>query len=229
MNNGLFITFEGPDGSGKSTILKYFENFLEEKKISYISTKEPGSPKSDVCRIIRDLVLNPNYKVNPESELFMYMADRCQHVGEVILPALQEGKVVLCDRYIDSTYAYQGWGRRFGEKKDIENIKFLNEISTNGLLPDVTIILLVKPEIGLKRIQKRKDNKEFGESTDRIENEKIEFHQRVYNGYLETILTENNPKRKIISFDTSDNDEQQTWLFLRPKIEEILNAKDFKK
>lgn len=218
MSNGFFVTFEGPDGAGKGTILNYIEDFFLKQGLNFILTKEPGSPKSEVCKMIRDFVLNPNYDVKPEAEALIYMADRCQHVNEVVRPSLEEKKIVLCDRYIDSTYAYQGWGRRHGEPEELEKIKFLNNMSTGGLIPDLTIILLVQPEIGLKRIKKSKGPREFGEDYDRIEQQELAFHQRVYQGYLDLLSPGVKGDRKIVAFDTTNTDQETCWTAIQPVI-----------
>lgn len=168
--------------------------------------------------MMRDFVLNPSYDVKSEAEIFMYMADRCQHVNEVVRPSLKENKVVLCDRYIDSTYAYQGWGRRFGVQEELEKIEFLNNMSTGGLIPDLTILLLVKPEIGLTRIKKSKSPREFGQDYDRIEKEHLDFHKRVYEGYINLLSPKVKKDRNIIAFDTSNTDQETCWFAIQPVI-----------
>lgn len=218
MSNGFFLTLEGPDGAGKGTILGYIEDFFLKEGLPFVLTKEPGSPKSEVCKMMRDFVLNPNYNVKSEAEVFMYMADRCQHVNEVVRPSLKENKVVLCDRYIDSTYAYQGWGRRFGLQEELEKINFLNTMSTGGLVPDLTIILLVQPEVGLTRIKKSKGPREFGEDYDRIEKEQLDFHKRVYDGYMNLLSPKVKGSRNIIAFDTTNTDQETCWATIQPVI-----------
>ena len=181
MNNnypGVFITVEGPDGSGKSTLVAAMTEWLKEQNLPFINTKEPGTPLNPVCQKIRSLVLDPNNDIDEHAEIYLMLADRCQHVAKVIRPALAEGKIVISDRYIDSTYAYQGWGRRFGNREDLEYINYLNEKTTNGLVPDLTFLIMVDPLVGLQRATKS----EFG-TADRMEKEKIDFHRRLCNGY----------------------------------------------
>ena len=125
-------------------------------------------------------MLDPENDVDGHAEIFGMMTDRCQHVFKVIKPALKEGKIVISDRYIDSTYAYQGWGRRNGKPEELEYINFLNAKTTDNLIPDLTILVMVKPEIGLERIS----TKEFGEP-DRFEKEKLDFHKKIHEGFLD--------------------------------------------
>lgn len=225
MSKGFFLTLEGPDGAGKGTILNYVEDMFLKEGLDFILTKEPGSPKSEVCKMMRDFVLNPNYNVMSEAEVFMYMADRCQHVNEVVRPALEANKIVLCDRYIDSTYAYQGWGRRYGKPEDLENINFLNRMSTGNLVPDMTIILLVQPEIGLQRIKKSKGPREFGEDYDRIEKEELDFHKRVHKGYTDLLSVKVKGDRNIVAFDTTHTDQETCWNSLQPVLREELKKR----
>lgn len=194
---GKFITFEGPEGSGKSTVIKKIEEKLRENSIDYLITKEPGSPKDPVCVELREFILNPSRDIDKETEIFLYIADRCQHVNKVIRPALESGKVVICDRYIDSTYAYQGWGRRHGTVDALNYINYLNEKSTGSLIPDLTLILQVTPEEGFKRLT----TTEFGKK-DRIEQEKIDFFERVNKGFDH--LLQNSKDRNIIAISTDE-------------------------
>jgi len=197
-NRGKFITLEGPDGSGKSSVVEFLGLNIDR----CITTKEPGSPLDSGCMEIRRFILNPDNKIDNEAELFLYMADRCQHVNKIIRPNLDKGKHVICDRYIDSTYAYQGWGRRRGDKESLEYIEKLNNYSTGGLIPDLTIILTVDSKIGLSRATKT----EFGKP-DRFESEKIDFHERVRNGYDH--LLANKKDRNIAMLDTTYISEER--------------------
>ncbi|GAV22939.1 dTMP kinase [Carboxydothermus pertinax] len=169
---GKFITIEGIEGSGKTTQIKYIEEYLKEKNIPHLITREPGG--TVLGKKIRELLLNPGYKVVPEAEILLYLADRAQHVGEKIIPHLEKGVWVISDRYFDSTLAYQGYGRGF----DINLLKTFITFATRGLVPDLTILIDVPPEEGLARIKKR------GEF-DRLEREALEFHRRVREGFLE--------------------------------------------
>ena len=191
-HNGFFITLEGPDGVGKGTQLKFIKEYLRENNggRGRIYTKEPGSSRNNVCEKIREITLNPKNDVDDEAEIFLYMADRCQHVQKVVLPALRNGDIVVCDRYVDSTYAYQGFGRRKGTPEALEKINYLNNVSTFGLVPDLTIIFHADAEIGLSRL----GTEEFGEP-DRLEMQGLDFHQRVVQGYRH--LYENKGDRNI--------------------------------
>jgi dTMP kinase len=186
----MFITFEGPEGSGKSSIIKKLTQFLQEQGMQenkdYIVTKEPGSNLDPVSLELRNLILSPEKKVNPEAEIFLYLADRCQHVNNVIVPALSDGKMVICDRHIHSTIAYQGYGRRFGDEKKLKKIIEMNDFSTKELkslkrssYPDHVFLFDVDVEVGLSRATKT----EFG-NKDRLESESLHFHERVRFGYL---------------------------------------------
>lgn len=184
MKNGLFISFEGPDGSGKSSTMAFIGHLLQEKGYSVVLTKEPGG--DEIGQQIRQILLNPmNREIHPITEAFLYAADRAQHVQKIILPALQAGQIVLCDRYVDSQIAYQGYGRGFLSKDFLYD---LNHMASGGLLPDLTLLLLVKPEIGLMRSKIR----DHGQS-DRMEQEAFAFHQKTCQGYLD--LAKEHPQR----------------------------------
>jgi len=210
--NGLFITFEGPEGSGKTSVVKnvieFFENNGLQNEFDYISTKEPGTPRNKICKSLREFILNPDNDINKDAEIFLYMADRCQHVGEVLIPALSEGKIVICDRYIHSTEAYQGYGRRMGKSKAMNKIKTLNSYSTNDLNPDLVFLLDVDTEVGLQRATQT----EFGRP-DRLESEAIEFHRRVREGYLEIFKSYSG---NMIKIDTNHKSQKQV-------SEEVIN------
>jgi dTMP kinase len=176
----MFITFEGIEGAGKTTQIKLLYDFLKSKGKKAIITKEPGG--TELGRSIRELILNSNIKDKPIaiSEIFMYLADRAHHVETFVKPYLNEGFFVISDRYIDSTIAYQGYGRLF----DIPTLENLNNIATNGLKPDITFILDLDVEKGFNRIKAR--NK-----FDRMEQEPFEFHMRIRKGFLEISKKEN--------------------------------------
>lgn len=171
MKKGTFITIEGTDGSGKSTQIKNIESYLREEGYDVVVTRDPGG--TDISESIRQITLNPdNTKMARTTELLLYYAARAQLAAELINPAIAEGKIVICDRYIDSTYVYQGFGRGFSR----EIIDSLNDISLSGIYPDITFFLDISPEIAMKRRLK-------ASSLDRIENEKMDFHIKVYEGY----------------------------------------------
>jgi len=190
MNKGLFITIEGPDGAGKSTQIPFIQRFLEEKGYKVLLTREPGG--TVIGEKIRGILLDKNHQeMSDITEALLYSASRAQHVTEVIIPALNEGIVVLCDRFVDSSIAYQGKGRGLG----LESIKNINDFATCGLTPDLTILLDIDPEIGLKRVNATKE-------VDRLEQEKLDFHRKVYEGYKE--LVNMYPKRiKVIKANQS--------------------------
>lgn len=190
MKNGFFISIEGLDGSGKSTQIEGIKEYFEDKSIETLMVREPGG--TDIGEKIRHIVLDPeNTEMDDVAEMLLYAASRAQNVAQNILPALEEGKVVICDRFIDSSIAYQGYGREL----DIEEVLNVNLAAVRHRLPDITFFLDKKPEASLKR---RKE----ATTADRLENEKMEFHMRVYNGYME--LCKRYPDR-LIKLDAEDS------------------------
>lgn len=173
---GIFVTLEGPEGAGKTTQLKLLSKHLEALGHKHIVSRDPGG--TALGKQIRRILLNPETPVCPITELLLYEADRAQHIQEVILPALRQGALVLCDRYVDSTVAYQGYARGL----DFKLIAELNEIATGGLKPQLTILFDIKSEVGLARLHPS--------GHDRLEREAIEFHHRVRDGYLEMAARE---------------------------------------
>ncbi len=169
-NKGIFITFEGIDGCGKSSQTDLAAEYLESRGIDFIKTRDPGG--TALGSKIREILLNYEGHIASMSELFLYLADRAQHVEEKILPALSEGKVVLCDRYVDSTIAYQGYARGL----DKQQILDLNSIVAYGLMPDLTFVFDITPEVACSRL---------GEKKDRLEAECSEFHKKVREGFLD--------------------------------------------
>lgn len=175
----MFITFEGMEGCGKTTQIQKLALLFFEQAQETVCTREPGG--SSLGCELRQILLHPkNTGLNSMSELFLYLADRAQHVSSVIKPALEQGKIVISDRFADSTIVYQGYGR--GLNTDM--LLRLNNEAVHGLWPDLTFLLDLEPEIGLKRAQKRDiiNNKHHVEG--RFEMEKLEFHKRVRDGYL---------------------------------------------
>lgn len=184
----MFITFEGSEGAGKTTQINLLKEYFRNRGLEVVTTRQPGG--TELGQNIRKLILDPeqNDKPSPLAELFLYMADRGHNVETVIKPSLEQGKIVICDRYIDSTIAYQGFGRKI----DIQKLDLLNEVATQGLKPEVTFVLDLPVEDGLKRVVKR-DKK-----LDRIESEKMEFHEKVREGFL--YLAQKEPERvKVIN------------------------------
>lgn len=172
---GLFITLEGPDGSGKSTIIKLLGDYLKDKGIEFIITREPGGTL--IGEEIRHIVLDEkNTEMGSETEALLYAAARGQHVHEKILPSLEAGKLVLCDRFMLSSLAYQGVGRGLG----IEKVKAINDFAIRGIYPDLILFFHVDPEVTLER----KTAKLGG---DRLEQEGNDFHRNVYEGYMELL------------------------------------------
>ena len=182
----MFISFEGIEGSGKSTLLRNLQKYYLKKDLEILFTKEPGG--TDLGKDIRDILLNPTSLISPEAELLLLMADRIEHVKTRINPNLKKNKIIFCDRYIDSTIAYQGKGRNLREDKIKELINILNLP-----IPDLTILLDLPVEDGLLRANKRNE-------LDRFEKEDINFHKSIRKSYLD--LQKQEPKR-IFLFDSS--------------------------
>lgn len=175
---GYLITFEGPDGAGKTTVIdKLVQKLPENLQKRVLITREPGGSK--ISENIRTIILDPeNKEMDDRTEALLYAAQRSQHVSEVIRPALAAGKIVLSDRFIDSSLTYQGVGRNLG----IDEVKQINDFGTGGLEPDLTLFLDLDPAVGLARIEKERAGQE-----DRLEQEKLAFHQKVYDGYKELL------------------------------------------
>lgn len=172
--NGLFITFEGTEGSGKTTIIERVVTYLEEKGINVIKTREPGGIK--IAEQIRNVILDVNNTdMDIITEALLYAASRRQHLVEKVLPYLKKGYIVICDRFIDSSLAYQGYARGIG----IDKVYNINLSATDGILPDYTFYIDVTPEVGLARISS--NNRE----QNRLDLENINFHHLVYEGYKE--------------------------------------------
>lgn len=175
----MFITFEGIEGSGKSTALARLKDWLQEHGHGATLTREPGG--SRLGGILRSILLDiGNDDLTGETELFLYLADRSQHVHQVIRPALAEGVAVISDRYADSTVVYQGYGRGL----DPALLHRLNDVAVRGLWPDLTLLFDVEPEIGLKRATTRNLREGTGATEGRFEAESLAFHTRVREGYL---------------------------------------------
>lgn len=189
---GRFITLEGPEGAGKSTQLPRLTAWLEREGFEVVSTRNPGG--TPIGAQIRQILLDAaNRAMVPTAELMLYAADRAQHVAEVVKPALDAGCVVLCDRFGDSTLAYQGYGRGL----DQALIRRLNDMATGGLKPDLTLLLDLPVETGLARVARSRE-------VDRLETEAIAFHHRLREGYLEIAKAE--PSRFAVVDATQDAD-----------------------
>ncbi len=196
---GLFVTFEGPEGSGKTTQLKALAPWLIAQGYDVLSTREPGgTPVGERIRVLlHDCV---HTEMTAETEILLYSAARAQHVAEVIRPALKAGTLILCDRFYDSTYAYQGYGRGL----PMEALRRITAFATLGLIPDLTICLDLPPEIGLQRRQSS------GEALNRLDRETVAFHRRVREGYLTLIDAE--PTRWRLVDATASIETVQTEL-----------------
>lgn len=191
---GLFITFEGADGCGKTTQIKLLDEYLRGKGYKTLLTREPGSKGLGVK--LREILLNYDGEVSPQCESFLFLADRAQHVDCIIKPALKEGVIVLCDRHTDSTVAYQGYGRGL----DLDQIHYLNNIATSGLKPDLTFVFDVDIETSQSRV---------GSEKDRMESAGIEFFERVRHGFLEIAKQEPNRVKVIDSTQTIEEIHKQ--------------------
>ena len=187
---GRFITIEGTEGVGKTTNIEYIKQWLDDHAISYVSTREPGG--TPLAEEVRQLLLaNREEKVCSKAELLMMFAGRAQHIDQVIEPQLAKGNWVLCDRFTDATYAYQGAGREMGD----ELIKSLETMVQGAMRPDLTLVLDVPVELGLERAGKRSE-------PDRFEREKTDFFNRVRQAYL-SMATNNQQRYKIIDASKS--------------------------
>lgn len=177
---GLFITLEGGDGAGKSTQIRNITRFFEERGLVVVHTREPGG--TQISEKLRDILLDKsNSEMSPVTEMLIYAAARAQHVREFVMPALERGEVVICDRFVDSSIAYQAYGRELGSM-----VAEVNRHATGGLDPDITFWLDIDPEAGRARASKAGD-------LDRLELEKLDFHYRVYEGYRK--IAEADPER----------------------------------
>jgi dTMP kinase len=203
---GIFISFEGPDGAGKSTQIKLLKEHLEKSGFDVLITREPGG--TPISEKIRNVILDPeNKEMSDVCEAFLYAAARAQLVHQIIIPALNDGKVVIADRFVDSSLVYQGIARGLGEDM-IENI---NRHAIQGQEPDVTFLITVSPEVGLSR--KKGDGK-----LDRLEQENILFHKKVLKGYNDI----KNKYERIVPLDgTLEIEELQS--LIRKRVDSILN------
>ncbi|MEG0076822.1 dTMP kinase [Anaerorhabdus sp.] len=193
MNKGIFITFEGPDGSGKTTVSKGVYDKLVKSGIDAIYTREPGG--IEIAEKIRDIILDPKHTtMDAKTEALLYAASRRQHLVEKVKPALEEGKVVICDRFVDSSLAYQGCGRHLG----VDEVWSINNFAIEGFMPKKTIYLDLSAEDGLKRIE----NRAF---KDRLDQETIQFHHDVQDGYKKIV---EKFKDRMIIVDASKSVEE---------------------
>lgn len=192
MKRGLFITFEGADGCGKTTQLKLLAEDLMMRGYDVVITREPGA--KGLGEKIREILLNYDGDVSDRCESFLFLADRAQHIDMIVNPAVETGKIVLCDRHTDSSVAYQGYGRGL----PVERIKMLNELAVNGRHPDLTIVFDIDVETSMSRV---------GDVKDRLESAGMEFFNRVRNGYLE--IAKQEPQRVKVLNAAKSIDEIQ--------------------
>ncbi|MBE7712883.1 MAG: dTMP kinase [Cyanobacteria bacterium SIG26] len=190
MEKGLFITFEGADGCGKTTQLNLLKEYLEQKGYEVVVTREPGG--KGLGEKVREILLNYDGEVSDRCESFLFLADRAQNIDVIVNPAIEKGKIVLCDRHTDSSVAYQGYGRGL----DIEQINKLNALATNNRKPDLTLVFDVDIETSMQRV---------GQEKDRMESAGKEFFNRVRNGYLE--IAKQEPERIKVVDSTKSIDK----------------------
>ena len=201
---GLFITFEGGEGCGKSTQIAALKARLEDMGKTVVQTREPGG--TALGESVRNLLQydDAGQGMSPEAELLLFAASRAQHVRELIVPAIAEGQIVLCDRFLDSTTVYQGVARAIDSKK----VETINQFAIGDTTPDLTILIDLPPEIGLARVHARSDGQ-----LDRMENEAIEFFQAVRQGYLD--LAKSEPKRFLVLDGSQTVEELETQIWQR--------------
>lgn len=210
----MFITLEGTEGAGKTTQVPGLVSFLEKRGYDCLVTREPGGTTAG--RAIRQILLDPaNHNLAPEAELLLYAADRAQHVDRVIRPALEAGRAVVCDRYCDATEAYQGAARGL----DLRLVAELNRVAAGSTRPDITILLDLPPEVGLRRAWQRIESNGPGAADCRFENEALAFHGRVRQGYLDIAARE--PERFLVI--DADREEEAIRADLLAKLERRLD------
>ena len=208
MKKGLFITIEGPDGSGKSTQIERLKAYFEEKGYPAVFTREPGG--TTISEKIRALILDrENKNMAHMTEALLYAASRAQLVVEVIEPALRRGEIVICDRFLDSSIAYQGYGRELGDC-----VREINEYAVQGRLPDLTLLMKLDPQAGKARMKQR--------DLDRIEDEKQAFHRRVYEGYLQIERTYD----RVVGVDADESIEAISATIIK-HIEALMRERGF--
>lgn len=209
MANGIFITIEGPDGSGKTTIINMLAENLQKEGFEVMATREPGG--IEIAEQIRQVILDrDNTAMDPRTEALLYAAARRQHLAEKVKPALEKGKIILCDRFVDSSLAYQGYARGLG----IDEVYSINEFAIEDMMPQLTLYFDLAPELGLERINKNK-----GREVNRLDLENLEFHQKVREGYM--TLADRFADR-IVKIDAS-RDLESVYDDAETKIKALLN------
>lgn len=201
---GLFITFEGPDGAGKTTQLGMLADKIRQAGYAVLCTREPGGTR--ISDKIREMLLDPaNKEMDARAEALLYAAARAQHVAEVICPALSEGKIVLCDRFVDSSLAYQGWGRGLNKAA----LYAISNFAADDLQPDMTFLLDVSPDVGNLRISNR-----CGDTRDRIEQEHNCFKDRVYTGFRELAREHTARIRHVDASKPAEDVHKELWMHM---------------
>ena len=208
----MFLTIEGIEGAGKSTFIGLLEDELVKRGVNFLRTREPGG--CALGRQIRPLLLDASQKVSDRAELFLFLADRAQHVADTIRPALERGQWVICDRYADSTIAYQGYGRGM----DPEELQKLNDYATGGLWPDITFLLDLPAEVGLGRALARNGREGLTQSEGRFEAEALAFHQRIRDGFLARAARWPQRFRVLDAAQTPDAIVEQAMKHLEPYL-----------
>ncbi|WP_157256972.1 dTMP kinase [Paenibacillus sp. Soil750] len=217
--NGIFITFEGPDGSGKTTQLKKIAQELQKLGHDVLVTREPGG--TAISDKIRSIILDPvNGEMVDQAEVLLYAASRAQHVHERILPALKAGRIVLCDRFIDASVAYQSYGLGV----DIEMVKNISKYASSGLQATRTYMMDVPVEVSLERLNQRAGATEFTQQLDRIEQKNVEYHSRVRAGFHQ--IAADHPER-VIMIDANRDVERiaaDIWQDCKQLLEEHISV-----
>lgn len=208
MQRNFFITFEGGEGAGKTSVLKAISERLSDKRIEALLTREPGG--IEIAEKIRAVILDPAHtEMHERTEALLYAAARAQHFYEKIVPALEQGKHVLCDRFIDSSLAYQGYAREIG----VDDVLAINEFAIGKRLPDVTIFFNIAPEKGLARIHATRSDE-----LNRLDIEGLAFHQKVYEGYEEAMRRYPDRYRIINADQPLEQVIEDVWMILNPII-----------
>ncbi|MBQ0040917.1 MAG: dTMP kinase [Clostridiales bacterium] len=203
MTKGIFISLEGGDGAGKSTQMNNIEKYFNERGYSCVRTREPGG--TSIGEKLREILLDPeNSGMESVTEMMIYAAARAQIVREFIRPALERGEVVICDRFVDSSIAYQTYGRELGDM-----VKIVNSYAVDGLMPDITFWMDINPEAGRERIGTREDS-----TLDRLEREKMDFHYRVYDGYRSLCEAEPDRVKRIDATRTIEEMKDEIYGYL---------------
>ncbi len=215
---GVFITLEGPEGAGKTTVAQHVAERLQAAGYPVILTREPGgTPIGDQVRQI--LLTHHNADMTPEAEILLFSASRAQLVRQVIKPALERSTIVVCDRYADSTLAYQGYGRGL----NLNALRHITNFATNGLRPDLTILLDVEPEVGLAR---RRQASESGAEWNRLDSETLNFYRRVRAGYLALAREEPDRWRVVDASRPLEEVLEEVWRIVEAWLQDHLRQPD---